>query len=217
MRPLATAVSAVLLAAVPALAQPGRDPLRSQYDALESCTTVNVSVFRYGPGGGRNVFTLDAQAMHLGKVPPPRPIPEATFLFREERGPDQDTFGGDDPALSLLLDDSVALRYRMRPARPFPAQHLRGGTLERLYARIPAADLRRMAGAARIRGKIGDQEFTLDGARIATLRLLSDFMARSPSAPVPVPGGLDARDCDSYPWSPNFSPYKPEAHGGARR
>jgi hypothetical protein len=210
MRSLVIAVSAVLLIVVPTWAQPGRTRLLRDYVELESCTTVQASVFRHGPGGGRSLFMMDAFAMHRGAAPPREPIREATFTFGTERGPDEEIFGGDDPGLSLVIDDSVVLRYPARVTRPFPARHLRGGTFERLYARIPAADLRRMARAATIRGKIGQREFALDGARIAILRQLSDFMARSPRAPVPVPGRFDARDCDSYPWSPNHPPYDAE-------
>lgn len=215
MRSLVIA-AAVLLVSVPADAQPGRSRLLSQYDKRESCTTVQANVFRYGPRG-RNLFTMDAFAMHLDTAPPPEPIREATFMFGAESGPDEDGFGGDDAVLSLVVDDSVALRYPARGTRPYPAQYLRGGTFERLYARIPAADLRRMARAARIRGKIGQREFALDGAQIGILRQLSDFMARSPGAPVPIPGAFDARDCDSYSWSPNYSPYKPEKDDAPRQ
>jgi hypothetical protein len=210
-------IAALLLAAVPAGAQPGHNHLERKYDELESCTTVNALVFRYGPGGGRNLFTMDAFAMHRGSVPPREPIREATFSFGAEYGMDEDGFGGSDPALSLVVDDSVALRYPARGWRPYDAQYLRGGLHQRLYAHVPAADLARIARAARVTGTIGERPFALDGTQIGILRQLSDFMARSPGAQVPVHGGFDHRDCDSFSWSPNYLPYDPEKDDAPRR
>lgn len=216
MRSLVITAAAVLLVSVPAGAQPGHNHLERSYDELESCTTVNALVFRYGPRG-RNLFTLDASAMYGDTAPPTEPIREATFMFGAEYGPDEGLFTGDDAALSLVVDDSVALRYPARGTRPYPAQHLRGGVAERLYARVPAADLARIARASRVTGRIGEQPFTLDSAQIGILRQLSDFMARAPGAPIPVHGEFDHRDCDSYSWSPNYPPYDPEKDDAPRR
>ncbi|HEU4456599.1 MAG TPA: hypothetical protein VFR81_26265 [Longimicrobium sp.] len=210
MRALVISTLSILLLTVPVCAQPGRSGLLRRYDKLEECTTVNASVFRHGPARATRLFTFDAQAMHRDTAPPPEPIREATFTFGIEYGTDEGDFDHDDHALSLVVDDSVVLRYPGRHARPFPARHVRGGTHERVYVRVPAADLRRIARATTVRGKIEQRAFTLDAARIATLRQLADFMARSPGAPIPVPGEFDSMDCDSYPWSPNHPPYEPE-------
>jgi hypothetical protein len=210
MRPLAVSTISILLLAVPALAQPGRSGLLRQYDKLEECTTVNASVFRYGPGGGVRLFTFDAQAMHRDTAPPPEPIRDATFSFGAEYGPNENDVDRGNPGLSLVVDDSITRWYPGRHSRPYPAQHIRGGTHERVYVHVPAADLRRIARATTVRGKVEERSFTLDAAQIGILRQLADFMARSPGAPVPVPGEFDHMDCDSHSWSPNYPPYRPE-------
>jgi len=212
MRPTVIAVSAVLLVSVQACARPGRGQLLREYDELESCTTVNASVFRYGPKE-RSLFTFDAQAMHRDTAPPADPIREATFAFGVAYGPDEGTT--DEPGLSLVVDDSVPLRYPGRFGRPFPSEHIPGGMHVRVYVRVPAADLRRIARAAKVSGTVERREFALDAAQIAVLRQLSDFMARSPGAPVPVPGEFSGRDCDSFPWSPNHLPYQDPGEPGA--
>ncbi len=215
MRSLSIAVSALLLVSISACSRPGGSRLLRSFDNLESCTTVNAGVFAYGPGGGRNVFTFDAQAMHLDTVPR-APVPEATFTFSSEHSAESDTFGS-PVQLALVMEDGTRLSYPGRHGKPFPAQHLRDGMLSSVYFRVPAGDLRRLARASNVRGRIGEAEFVLDSAKIAALRQLADFMARSPGAPVPVPGDFDQRDCDSYAWSPNYAPYDPAKDDEPRR
>jgi len=209
MRRCLAVLIAVFLLPSSLWAQPGRNHLLRHYDELEACTTVNADVFTLSPRRGRNLVELDAFAMHRGTAPA-EPFREVTFRLTVEHGADSDTLGLDDPRLTLVLDDSARLSYRGRPARSFPARHVRGGVLDRMHFRVPVADLRRIAHAAKVEGRVGMVGFTLGPRRLGVLRQLADFVARSPRAPTPRRGDFDWTDCDSFPWSPNHPSYQPE-------
>ena len=206
MRLSIVAVSVALLAGVSACSRSGG--LLRSFDPLESCSTVGGRVLTHAPVDGRVRLTLDAFAMHRGEAPT-EPMREATFSIAAEHDPDTDVLGLESPELELVMDNSVVLRYDGRAApRPFPASHVRGGVNERVYFRVPAADLRRIARAGAVRGRVGALEMTLREREMAILRRLAAIDARAPHVEAPRDGRFDHMDSDSYPWSPNLLPYE---------
>lgn len=195
MRPLLVATTAVFLASSSLHAQPSRNLLRSSYDELEDCTTVLADVVtRRERGGG--TFEVEVFAMHGGRAPA-GPIADAAFKVLLEA--DEDAF---DAELTLVADDSVRLVYSGRHGKPFPSRRVQGGAVESAFFRVPAADLRRLARAAKVEGHAG-RSFTLDAPGREALRQMAAFIAREAGAPVPRPGTVETMDCDSYEWSPN--------------
>lgn len=194
------AVSTLFLAAAPLAAQPGRNHLWSSHDELESCTTVLAKVLARPAGHGRERFWLDARAM-IRDSARAEPVRDVVVTAGAEQKDDEARWS-DSPELALVLDDSVRLRYPGRYGRPFPAQHLPDGTLNRVWFWMPSADLGRIARASAVRGSALFNDFTLAPREREALRQLADFVARSPRAPVPRPSSQSVTDCDSYPPPP---------------
>lgn len=192
---------AALLAASPLAAQPGRNHLWSSYDELESCTTVLAKVLARPAGPGRELFWLEAQAM-IRDSARAEPVREVVVTAGAEQKHDEARWSA-SPELVLVLDDSVRLRYTGRYGRHFPAQYLPNGDLNRVWFRVPAADLRRIARASTVRGSALFNDFTLAPPEREALRQLADFVARSPKAPVPRPSSQGVTDCDSYSPEPS--------------
>lgn len=204
MRLFLAVSSLALLAASPLAAQPGRNHLWSSYDELESCTMVLAKVATRPVRGDQYLFQLDGRAMirDSGRT---APIEDVVFVALTEHREDDDRLST-DPELTLVLDDSVRLRYDGAYMKPFPAEYLSGGVMTRARYWVPAADLRRIARASRVRGRALLTEFTLASREREALRQLSDFVARSPRAPTPRPSRQGVTDCDSYPTPPDRRP-----------
>ena len=205
MRPSHAAAAVLLASCTSSAQQQAGNHLWRSYDELEACTTVHANVFTREPRGGQTLFTLDVFALHADTAPA-GPFREVALTFGMEHDEERSPLGGQSPRLSLVADDSVRLRYQGRSSRPFPAQHLPGGMLERVYFRIPIEDFPRIARASAVSGQVGTTGFALDAGQVAVLRQLADYVARSPDAVVPQRDReLWGMDCDSHPWSPNHA------------
>lgn len=111
MRPYLVALAAAFLASSSLSAQPPqRNHLSRSYDELDGCTTVGADVFTRPAGGPRYQFMFDVLVI-LRDTVPAGPLPAVTFSFSRDHHADGPSTFGETPELTLLLDDSVRLRY----------------------------------------------------------------------------------------------------------
>lgn len=193
MRPRFIVLIALLSTSSTLAAQPARGALWHDYDALESCTSVLANVFTR-PTGERGTLSFHLKAMIHDSLAS-RPVEEALFMFGAEHAGESPF--GQEPGLALVIDDSLRATYAGRHLRPFPSRRVRGGTLETVQFRVPAADLQRIARASTVRGTAGNAVFTLTARQIAVLRQLADHAALWRRPPLRRGEGLGL-DCDSF-------------------